>query len=73
MPPDESRNEGTPSQSEVPNAGAQPFGYFLAFEKVTRCKSGTASSNTRRNGYSPQTTQKKPADNHSSAGFFIRS
>ncbi|WP_218060136.1 hypothetical protein, partial [Pseudomonas bananamidigenes] len=37
----------------VPNAGAQPFGYFLAFEKVTRCKSGTASRHTRSNGYSP--------------------
>jgi len=28
MPPDESRNEGTPSHSEAPNAGAKPFGYF---------------------------------------------
>jgi len=53
MPPDESRNEGTPSHSEVPNAGAKPFAYFLAFEKVSRCKSGTASRNTRKNGYTP--------------------
>ncbi|AWA41331.1 hypothetical protein DBV33_22960 [Pseudomonas fluorescens] len=54
MPPDQSRNEGTPSHSEAPNAGAKPFGYFGAFAKVTRCKSGTASRNTRRNGYSPK-------------------
>jgi hypothetical protein len=57
MPPDESRSEGTPSLSEAPNAGAKPFAYFSAFGKVSRCKSGTASRNTRRNGYSPKTTQ----------------
>jgi len=50
MPPDESRNEGTPSQSEVPNAGAQRFGSFWAFAKGTRRKGETASGNTRRNG-----------------------
>jgi hypothetical protein len=61
MPPDESWNEGTPSLGEVPNAGAQPFGYFLAFEKVTRCKSGTVIRRTRRNGYSlnPNPKQQK--------------
>ena len=28
MPPDEYRNEGTPSLSEGPDAGARPFGPF---------------------------------------------
>jgi hypothetical protein len=37
----------------VPYAGAKPFGSFLAFEKGTRCKSETASGNTRSNGYAP--------------------
>ena len=58
MPPDESRNEGTPSLSEVPNAGAQPFGSFLAFEKGTRRKGETASRRTRSNGYVPPPTRK---------------
>jgi hypothetical protein len=53
MPPDRHRNEGTPSPSEGPNAGAKPFGYFLASEKVTRCKSETAIRPTRSNGYAP--------------------
>ncbi len=57
MPPDESRNEGTPSPSEGPNAGAQTFGYFGAFAKVTRCKSETASGRTRRNGYTRKTNK----------------
>jgi len=52
MPPDESRNEGTPSFSEAPNAGAQTFGSFGAFAKGTRRKGETASGSTRRNGYS---------------------
>ncbi|RIJ12715.1 hypothetical protein DXT77_04405 [Pseudomonas sp. 91RF] len=39
----------------MPNAGAKRFGYFWASAKVTRCKSETASRNTRRNGYSPKT------------------
>ena len=55
MPPDESRNEGTSSLSERPNAGAQTFGSFGAFAKGTRCKSETASRNTRKNGYTPKT------------------
>ncbi|WP_162184581.1 hypothetical protein [Pseudomonas fluorescens] len=58
------------SLSEVPYAGAKPFGSFLAFEKGTRCKSETASGNTRSNGYTPKIqnpkepkpqTQKRPA------------
>ena len=53
MPPDGHRSEGTLSLSEVPYAGAKPFGSFLAFEKGTRCKSETASGNTRSNGYTP--------------------
>ncbi len=44
-----------PEPRRGPNAGAQRFGYFLAFEKVTRCKSGTASGNTQKNGYSQRT------------------
>ena len=51
MPPDESRNEGTPSQSEVPNAGAQTFGSFGAFAKGTRRKGETLSGRYRSNGY----------------------
>ena len=31
--------------------GRRPFGYFWAFPKVTRCKSGTISSRYRSNGY----------------------
>ena len=46
MPPDGHRSEGTLSFSEVPYAGAKPFGSFLAFEKGTRCKSEPASSHT---------------------------
>ena len=53
MPPDGHRSEGTLSLSEVPYAGAKPFGSFLAFEKGTRCKSETASGNIRSNGYTP--------------------
>ncbi len=51
MPPDECRSEGTPSPGEGPDAGAKPFAYFSAFGKVSRCKSETASSRYRRNGY----------------------
>ncbi len=46
-----------PEPRRGPNAGAQRFGYFLAFEKVTRCKSGTASGSTQNNGYSQRTTR----------------
>ena len=51
MPPDECRSEGTPSLGEGPDAGAKPFAYFSAFGKVSRCKSETASSRYRSNGY----------------------
>jgi hypothetical protein len=52
MPPDGHRSEGTLSLSEVPYAGAKPFGLpFRRLEKVTRCKSETASGSTRSNGY----------------------
>ena len=40
-----------------PNVRAQTFGSFGAFAKGTRCKSETASGNTRRNGYSHRTQQ----------------
>ncbi len=64
MPPDGHRSEGTLSLSEVPYAGAKPFGLpFRRLEKVTRCKSETASGNTRSNGYAhkPNPNQKKGA------------
>ncbi len=51
MPPDECRSEGTPSPGEGPDAGAKRFGSFWAFAKGTRCKSETANSRYRRNGY----------------------
>ena len=54
MPPDEYRNEGTPSLSEGPDARGEPFfAYlFLAFEKkVSRRKGETVSRHNRRNGY----------------------
>jgi len=51
MPPDECRNEGTPSLSEGPDAWGEPFGSFLAFEKGTRRKGETASRRYRSNGY----------------------
>ena len=44
-----------PEPKRGPNAGAKPFGYFLASEKVTRRKGETASRNTKKNGYSPKT------------------
>ena len=40
-----------------PNVGAQTFGSFGTFAKGTRCKSETASRNTKKNGYSPQPPQ----------------
>jgi hypothetical protein len=59
MPPDGHRSEGTLSLSEVPYAGAKPFGLpFRRLEKVTRCKSETASGSTRSNGYSPNPPKK---------------
>jgi len=51
MPPEEGRSEGTPSLSEGPYVRGETFGYFGAFAKVTRCKSGTISRRYRRNGY----------------------
>ncbi|PWK39912.1 hypothetical protein C7534_11132 [Pseudomonas sp. OV226] len=55
MSPDGYRSEGTLSFSEVPYAGAKPFGSFLAFEKGIRCKSETIISHHRSNGYTPKT------------------
>jgi hypothetical protein len=74
MPPDESRNEGTPSQSEVPNAGAQRFWLlFWRLKKVTRRKGETIRSRYRSNGYSlnPKPKPKKPKNplKSLSAGF----
>jgi hypothetical protein len=61
MPPDGHRSEGTLSLSEVPYAGAKPFGLpFRRLEKVTRCKSETASGNTRSNGYAPNPKKPNP-------------
>ncbi|KOY03575.1 hypothetical protein AL066_01765 [Pseudomonas nunensis] len=57
MPPDEYRNEGTPSLSEGPDARGKTFGSFGAFAKGTRRKGETASRHNRSNGYTPQTTQ----------------
>jgi hypothetical protein len=60
MPPDGRRSEGTLSLSEVPYAGAKPFGLpFRRLEKVTRCKSETASSRYQKNGYAPKPKPKK--------------
>jgi hypothetical protein len=53
MPPDECRNEGTPSLGEGPDAWGETFGYFGAFAKVTRRKGETLSGRYRRNGYVP--------------------
>ena len=62
MPPDGHRSEGTLSLSEVPYAGAKPFGLpFRRLEKVTRCKSETASSRYRSNGYAHKSKPKKKA------------
>jgi hypothetical protein len=62
--PDGHRSEGTLSLSEVPYAGAKPFGLpFRRLEKVTRCKSETASGNTRSNGYAPNPIQSNPIPN----------
>jgi hypothetical protein len=53
MPPDECRNEGTPSPSEVPDAGAKTFASFGAFAKGSRRKGETISRHHRSNGYAP--------------------
>ena len=58
-PPEQCRSEGMPSHSEAPNGGAKALGYLGLFQ-VTRCKSETASSRYRRNGYIP------PSQNQSS-------
>ncbi len=61
MSPDGHRSEGTLSLSEVPYAGAKPFRLpFRRLEKVTRCKSETASSHHRSNGYAPKTKSPNP-------------
>ena len=60
MSPDGHRSEGTLSLSEVPYAGAKPFRLpFRRLEKVTRCKSETASRNAKKNGYAPNPKPKK--------------
>jgi hypothetical protein len=46
-----------PSLGEAPNGGAKAFGYLGLFQ-VTRCKSETASSRYRSNGYAPH--RKRP-------------
>jgi hypothetical protein len=68
MPPDGRRSEGTLSLSEVPYAGAKPFGLpFRRLEKVTRRKGETLRSRYRSNGYTHKTKtqnadkQKRPA------------
>ena len=54
------RSEGTPSLGEVPSGGAKPFWLlFWRLKKVTRCKSGTASSRYRRNGYAHKPPHQK--------------
>jgi hypothetical protein len=60
MPPDEYRNEGTPSLSEGPDARGEPFFayFFLAFEKkVSRRKGETPSRRYRSNGYTHKSTK----------------
>src|SRR3989344_408722 len=52
-PTEQCRSEGMPSLSEAPSGGAKPFAYFLAFEKVSRCKSETIGGRYRSNGYVP--------------------
>jgi hypothetical protein len=42
-----------PEPKRGPNAGAKTFASFGAFAKGSRCKSETASSSTRSNGYVP--------------------
>ena len=56
-----------PEPKRGPNAGAQPFGYFLASEKVTRRKGETASRSTRSNGYSPNQNHRHPIAVHKKA------
>jgi hypothetical protein len=52
MPPDECRNEGTPSLGEGPDAWGEPFWVlFWRLKKVPRRKGETASRRYRRNGY----------------------
>ena len=76
MPPDGHRSEGTLSLSEVPYAGAKPFGLpFRRLEKVTRCKSETASGSTRSNGYAPRIQEPvgpKAAETTNKNGLYIR-
>src|SRR5476651_609495 len=63
-PAEQCRSEGTPSHSEAPTGGAEPFAYFglgrhSGFSKVSRCKSETISGRYLNNGYAPDQTQKK--------------
>ncbi len=56
-PTDSSRSAGTPSLGEVPSVGAKAFCLLFgwagipAFQKVSRCKSGTLSGRYLTNGY----------------------
>ncbi len=50
-----------PSLGEAPSGGAEAFCLLLRFSKVSRCKSGTASGRTRKNGYVPNPTTKTHA------------
>ena len=77
MPPDGHRSEGTLSLSEVPYAGAKPFGLpFRRLEKVTRCKSETIGGRYRSNGYTPKTQNpSRPTgrcDQTNKNGLYIR-
>jgi hypothetical protein len=75
MPPDECRSEGTLSLSEGPYVRGETFGYFGAFAKVTRCKSGTISRRYRRNGYvrDQQKTGRLPGRHREQAHSYSKS
>ena len=75
MRPDGHRSEGTLSLSEVPYAGAKPFGLpFRRLEKVTRCKSETIGGRYRSNGYTPNPPKKpRSKDRPNAARAFVSS
>jgi hypothetical protein len=73
MPSDEFRNEGTPSHSEGPNAGAQTFGSFGAFAKGTRRKGETASHPPPQNRIFTQPEPQKKAPTYTGRGSHITS
>ena len=55
-PTEQDRSEGMPSLGEAPNVRGKALWLLSRFSKVTRCKSETASSRYRRNGYAPELT-----------------